>query len=193
MFEEIRNKRIASFCLGDEYIGIVPSEMIKSANSYSKKIGELSIVVHFAEVAHNFYYWTVFLKNNGRVNTEQITNFYGMDIDIPVSGKTLWQSIRGDDCNGDSFMPLSEELHEDSVILHEAVEGRSSQHTAFPYFDITSDCGSAVFAVGWTGQWSYILTRTDNNLSLKAGFTDFDLYLAPGESVRSVGDRKSVV
>jgi len=188
MFETIKNTKIASFRLGGEKIEIVPASMVKSANSYSMKVGSLLVVADFETVAEDFYRWTVRLINRGCENTAQITEFCGMDLDIPVAGAVKWESIQGDSCNGQSFLPLEACLcDEGAEVVQAAAAGRSTQYGTFPYFDVTSDLGSAIFAIGWTGQWAYTLKRTGEKLVLQAGFSDCDMYLAPGESIRSVG------
>ena len=187
MFETISSQNIAGFRLDGEKIRINPAQMTKSADSYSMRLGGLLVILNFEPVVPDFYRWTVTLRNEGNEKTAQITEFCGMDLEFPVSGEAVWESIRGDTCNGNSFMPVKQELTDGCELVCEAAEGRSSQGACFPYFDVTSGCGSAVFAIGWTGQWKYTLSRTGDTAHLMAGFTDFDLYLEPGESVRSVG------
>jgi len=160
MLEKIKNQKIASFILGGEKIDIIPGEMTISADSYSMMAGDIQIVLDFMEVAKDFYRWVVKLTNCGTENTAQITEFYGMDLDIPVSGETVWESIYGDTCNGRSYYPRKKRLTNGTTLLREAYRGRSSRGDYFPYFDITSDLGSAVFALGWTGQWKYTMEKT---------------------------------
>ena len=187
MFETIKNTKIASFKLGGEKIDIIPAEMTRSANSYSQKVGDLLVIVNFETVAKDFYRWTVKLKNIGTTDTAQITEFYGIDLDVPVRGEASWESIHGDNCSENSFLPLKSYLCDGDEVKQEPDGGRSSQGGSFPYFDVTSELGSAIFSIGWTGQWSYTLKRTDDTAVLHAGFTDCDMYLAPGESIRSIG------
>ena len=112
MFEAIQNTKIASFKLDGKKIEIVPAAMVKSANSYSMKVDGLLIVADFETTAEDFYRWTVKLINRGSENTAQITEFYGMDLDVPVAGSVMWESIHGDSCNGQSFLPLKACLSE---------------------------------------------------------------------------------
>jgi len=187
MFDSIKNKQIASFRLGGETVRLIPSEMTKSADSYSKKIGDLLVILDFSTVAEDFYRWTVTLRNNGTEKTAQITEFYGMDMEFPVEGEAKWESIQGDRCWEHSFMPREEGFPDGAEILRTANAGRPSKGDTFPYFDLTSDLGTTIFAIGWTGQWAYSLKRSGNTASLRIGFDRFDTYLNPGDSVRSVG------
>lgn len=187
MFKAIMNSTVASFRLGDEKISLVPAEMIKSANLYSQKVGELLVTLRFEPVAEGMYRWVVTLKNQGVNPTAQITEFYGMDLEFPLVGEATWESIYGDNCGAAAFMPRKKPMPEDFSMTEEAVEGRSTQGEPFPYFDITCGEDTAIFAIGWTGQWKYTLTRTGEVAHLTAGFTDCDMYLNQGESIRSVG------
>ena len=187
MFGDIKNSVVASFKLGDEKISLIPAEMVKSANSYSKKIGNLLVVLNFEQIVPNMYRWVVKLTNKGVNPTAQITEFYGIDLDVLLNdGDAKWESIYGDNSSAQSFMPRMESLIDGTIINEEAEGGRSSQGVSFPYFDVTSGDDTAIFAIGWTGQWKYTLTRSGNTAHLTAGFTDCDMYLAEGESIRSV-------
>ena len=188
MLEELGAKKVASFRLGGERIELSPSEMRKSADSYSLDAGDgLVAVLNFSRVACGFAKWTVVLRNEGEKRTPQITDFFGIDLEFPVSGEAAWESIRGDVCGAESFLPERAELPDGASIEKEACGGRSSQGDAFPYFDIETEDGCALIAVGWTGQWKYTLRRENGVIRVQAGFTDFDLFLDPGEEVRSVG------
>ena len=92
----ITSSTVASFKLNGERIDIIPDQMVKSANSYSKSVGDLLIVLNFEEVAENMYRWTVKLTNKGVAPTGQITELYGMDLNFTVDDDAIWESINGD-------------------------------------------------------------------------------------------------
>ena len=187
LISDIKSSTVASFKLNGEKIDVIPCQMVKSANSYSKKMGDLLIVLNFEEVAANMYRWTLKLTNKGVAPTGQITELYGMDLNFAVDDDAIWESINGDNSSKDSFMPRVAQITDEFSFTQEARGGRSSQGDAFPYFDVTSGEDTAVFAIGWTGQWKYTLTRIGNTAHIAAGFTDCDMYLNRGESIRSVG------
>jgi len=187
MLNHIKNRKIASFKLGGEKFDLIPQEMTRSADSYSKKIGDLLVTLNLQTVAKAFYRWVVILENKEKEKTAQITELCGMDMEFPVEGEAKWESIQGDRCWEHSFMPREEAFSDGVEIKRTANAGRPSKGDCFPYFDVTSDLGTTVFAIGWTGQWAYTMTRNGNTASLKIGFDRFDTYLNPGETVRSVG------
>ncbi len=186
MFEAIFQSKIASFRLGGERVDIVPSEMTKSADSYSRKVGNLLVILNLETVAEDCYRWHLILRNEGTTKTKQITELYGADIRFPVTGNAKWESLFGDDWTENSYMPLEADFSDQTVIEKEPLEGCSSRE-GFPYFDVTSDAGCMLFAIGWSGQWKYKLKRMGNTAFLKVGFAACDMYLNPGESIRSAG------
>jgi alpha-galactosidase len=187
MIQDLMNLRIASFRLGGEKIELIPARMRKSADSYSMTVGRLTVILDLVPVAQEFRRWTVRLKNGGAEKTQQITEFFGIDLDFPVRGAVRWESLRGDSCGLSSFLPKALDLENGTVIRTEAGEGRSSKGDGFPYFDLTDGERSAVFAIGWTGQWSCSVGRRGDTVTVKAGFPDCDFYLNPGEEARSCG------
>ena len=188
MLEGLGAKKVASFRLGGKLIELSPSAMRRSADSYSLDAGGgLVAILNYERIAYRFTKWTVILRNEGTEKTPQITDFFGIDLEFPVEGDAAWESIRGDVCGAESFLPERIELPDGAVIEKEACGGRSSQGDAFPYFDLETAHGCATFAVGWTGQWKYAVRRECGTVTVKAGFEDCDFYLAPGEEARSVG------
>lgn len=186
MFEAIYQSKIASFRLGGERVDIVPSEMTKSADSYSKRVGSLLVILNLQTLGEDCYRWHLILRNEGTTKTKQITELYGADIRFPVTGNAKWESLFGDNWTENTFKPLEEDFSDRTVIEKEPADGRSSRE-GFPYFDVTSDAGSVVFGIGWSGQWKYNLRRMGNTAFLKIGFSDCDMYLNSGESIRSAG------
>lgn len=63
--------------------------------------------------------------------------------------------------------------------------GRSSNHN-FPFLRIDGGQGTAIIAVGWSGQWWTTLEVSDNgdSLRLRAGLEHARFYMKPGERVR---------
>ena len=65
--------------------------------------------------------------------------------------------------------------------------GRSSEE-AFPFFNLESEASQqgVMVAVGWTGTWFADLEKRDpSRLTLAAGMLNTDLYLYPGEQIRT--------
>lgn len=57
---------------------------------------------------------------------------------------------------------------------------------AFPYFVVEGSERSYLIAIGWTGQWRATVEADDSgNVRFAAGQKDVDLYLKPGEKIRT--------
>jgi len=122
------------------------------------------------------------MKNVGTENTCQIQSVKTLDLSVETKMKPVYHGLTGDDCGADSFLPIDKVIEES---YHEEPQGgRSSNHTGFPYFDLTWDEGAAVFAIGWTGQWSKDILVQEDGFELQIGLCDSDFYLKPGEQVR---------
>ena len=188
MIRDIFDRQIASFRLGGELVGLIPSRMRRSGNSYSLALPcGLTAILNLTSYTGDFRHWTVILRNEGDRRTPQITELCGLDLTFPAEGEVTWESLKGDCCGAESFLPLRETLTDGSRIRSEPVGGRSSQETAFPFFDLTDGEHSAVFAVGWTGQWFAETERRGDEIRVRAGFSRCDFWLDPGEEARSCG------
>lgn len=136
----------------------------------------------YRAVGDNAEFAVLRLKNTGAANSGQITAVKTLDLEFVTAQKPQYHSLRGDSKGAESFMPidftLTESYHE------EPKGGRSSCTTGFPYFDLSYDGKTDVFAIGWTGQWSKDILPTDSGFRVQIGLCDCDFYLLPGEEVR---------
>jgi alpha-galactosidase len=64
---------------------------------------------------------------------------------------------------------------------------RSSDETAFPFFNIESPAKQGiVVAVGWTGKWyADVVQKDEKSVSLKSGMENMHLTLYPKEEIRT--------
>ena len=72
--------------------------------------------------------------------------------------------------------------------MHIEPHGGRSSEEAFPFFNLESEASrqGVMVAVGWTGTWFADLEKRDpNRLTLAAGMLNTDLYLYPGEQIRT--------
>lgn len=138
--------------------------------------------LQYRTVGDNAEFAVLRLKNTGTANSGQITAVKTLDVEFPATQNPLYHSLHGDSKGAESFMPidftLTESYHE------EPKGGRSSCTTGFPYFDLSYDGKTDVFAIGWTGQWSKDILPTDSGFRVQIGLCDCDFYLLPGEEVR---------
>lgn len=175
---------VSSFCLDGECHPIIPQTGDSGISTV--KIDSLTAGLKMINYGSGMREICTVLKNESEEKTKQITEFYGLDITFSVIGRLKWESLTGDTCGINSFFPLEREVKDGDSFSLEATNGRSSQGEAFPYFDLTDEENSIVIGVGWTGQWKYTVSRIGDEVRLRIGFTDCDMYLNPGESIRSV-------
>ena len=123
-------------------------------------------------------------RNQGDAPTGRITMAKTLDIAMEKdrTAPVLFHGLLGDSCGAQSFLPLDFPLSEEYHM--EPFGGRSSNTSAFPFFDLTTEEHSWLFAVGWTGQWCADLWADASQLQVQIGLCDCDFYLEPGESVR---------
>lgn len=142
----------------------------------------LQATLEYRQVADNAHHLLLRLKNTGSENTKQITLPKTLDLHIPAGEAVQYHSLSGDDCCAESFVPIDRVLTE---ALHvEPANGKSSDTTGFPFFDLTADGLTAVVAIGWTGQWSLDILPDEGGVTVQVGLCDADFYLLPGEEVR---------
>jgi len=135
----------------------------------------------------NLYSWVVYVENTTDAPSPRITDFMGMDLTLPLNGSARLNTLRGDDCTIHSFYPETFPMEDGSAITRAPIGGRSSNTTAFPYFDVEDASGEGiVWGIGWSGQWQLDAIRNGNCLHLKAGFQECDLYLRSQETLRSI-------
>lgn len=150
-------------------------------------IGQLKFNLVMEQNADNFYSWVVSLENDSDERSPRISEFLGMDISFPTNGKTQLNTLRGDDCTLQSFFPESFDLTDGTTIKRRPTGGRSSNVTAFPYFDIVDSAGEGIVCgIGWSGQWKLDVTQYGGDIRIMAGFQDCDFILEPHEKVRSI-------
>ena len=179
---EKTNFSVASFYLGSEKVLLVPSKM---ENIGDRKLcldkNGLKAYLSF-ETQNEYSLWTLSFENASNENSAQISNIRTLDLDLPASKPVKLQTLRGDNASTKSFAPVQKEVL--APFTAKPNGGRSSCTTGFPFFDI--DCGDKayLFAIGWTGQWIYTITPSQNSVNISAGLEYADFYLKPNEAVR---------
>ena len=133
--------------------------------------------------------WTLFLKNNGTQNSAQFTNINAADLTISdnaTEGYTLY-TAQGCHAIDRDFHLLRTDLECDTTYRHTPMGGRPSSKTAFPFYNVTNSRGDrgVFFSLGWTGNWFAEWQRTDKGVEVSAGMPSVDLFLYPGEEIRS--------
>lgn len=132
---------------------------------------------------YNAYDYTVYFENCGTDNSAVLKYVNAMDIDFDGSNAVL-KGILGDHDN--QYAPYERDLAEEDVNFT-SIAGRAT-HTYFPYFNLETDKGGAMLAIGWGGTW-----QADFRYDQESGRTNFvgtgtvgmETYLKPGETVRT--------
>ncbi len=189
MMIDMKSAAAASFRYNGILYRISPSSMIQNGNLYVTVIkNNLEVTLELTRVVPEASEWIVRFKNIGQTNSGRISEINGMDLTVPCpeTDETVWRGLEGDYCDGRSFMPLEKKIGIGDAVTIEPQRGRPSQETAFPFFDIACDKNIIACAIGWSGQWHLDIRRSSSEIHLKAGQTDCDFYLMPGESARSI-------
>ena len=142
----------------------------------------LQATLEYRQVTENAHHLLLRLCNEGRENTKQITLPKTLDLYIPAGEAVQYHSLTGDSCGRESFVPIDHPLAE--AVHVEPANGKSSDTTGFPFFDLTADGCTAVAAIGWTGQWALNILPDSGGVRVQVGLCDADFYLLPGEEVR---------
>ena len=133
--------------------------------------------------------WMLNFTNCGKENTPQITNVKTVDYSVVAAqeGNYRVHKAMGSNHSRADFHPAIIDVTKDNPLLMSPVSGRSSDTSAFPFFNILSqDNKGVVVAVGWTGTWFADMTiPKEKSLNLAVGMKRMDLHLYPGEKIRT--------
>ena len=131
-----------------------------------------------------YVYRKLSLKNPGKENSPQISEIVTLGVELPCKDTAVFHSLNGDNRTQNSFLPYNRSLQVGDCFTFEPFEGRSSDTSAFPIFDLTLDGHPFLFAVGYTGQWKAEIARTETAVTVQIGHGYADFYLLPGEDVQ---------
>jgi len=102
-------------------------------------------------------------------------------------GTFILHHSRGSSAERRDFQPIDENMQVGKSIYMTPVGGRSSDNTAFPFFNIEAPGGQGIMvAVGWTGKWYADVRQLDEkSVSLKSGMEKLQVKLFPKEEIRT--------
>ncbi len=133
--------------------------------------------------------WTLYFDNISSKNSGQLANLRTLNADFSDKGSADIKLYTGQGCNDNDrdFHLLTEPLEVGKPLSFTPSGGRSSSITAFPFFNVAADNSKGVFmGIGWSGTWTASFDRQNpSNLRIEAGFPEADLYLYPGETIRT--------
>lgn len=133
--------------------------------------------------------WVMNFTNTGSQNTPQITQVKTIDYSALSQKEGEFNVLHSLGSRGSraDFQPRMTTLSSEAPLSMSPVNGRSSDTSAFPFFNvITPDNKGIVVAIGWTGTWyADLTTPTAKSVNLAAGMKHMDLHLYPGEAIRT--------
>lgn len=133
--------------------------------------------------------WVLHFRNTSAENSGQLTRVKVADFDMvyPDAGALKIHYAEGNKISKADYAPRTAEFRTEQPLHIEPHGGRSSEE-AFPFFNLESEASrqGVMVAVGWTGTWFADLEKRDpSRLTLAAGMLNTDLYLYPGEQIRT--------
>lgn len=99
----------------------------------------------------------------------------------------ILHTLCGSDAKINDFEPRSIMFKTNNKIKFAPKNGRSSNTTAFPFFNLeATGFGGLFISIGWSGQWAATFVQeNNNNVDLKCGMELTRLSLLPNESIRT--------
>lgn len=133
--------------------------------------------------------WVLHFHNTSAKNSGQLTRVKVADFDMvyPAAGALKIHYAEGNKISKADYAPRTAEFRTEQPLHIEPHGGRSSEE-AFPFFNLESEASQqgVMVAVGWTGTWFADLEKRDpSRLTLAVGMLNTDLYLYPGEQIRT--------
>jgi len=133
--------------------------------------------------------WVLKFNNASGKNTPLIEKAAVIDHSFTSGsdGSFILHHARGSNADRRDFQPLLTTLNNGENVYMTPAGGRSSDNTAFPFFNIEMpDQKGIMVAVGWTGKWFADISQAGGNrVTLKSGMEKMQLSLYPKEEIRT--------
>jgi hypothetical protein len=133
--------------------------------------------------------WVLKFRNTSGKNSAIIEKANAIDYSFASqdTGKFILHHSKGSNAERSDFLPIDATLKPDENVYMTPIGGRSSDNTAFPFFNIElPDKQGVIVAVGWTGKWfANVVQKDQQSVSLKSGMENLKTYLLPNEEIRT--------
>lgn len=133
--------------------------------------------------------WVLHFANTSNTNTKQIRDVKVTDLTLRSVADGNFDVLHSAGCSASraDFRPLYSTLSADAPLKMSPQNGRPSDISAYPFFNIiTPDKAGVVVGIGWTGTWFADIALTGKQgVNLSSGMKTMDLHLYPGESIRT--------
>lgn len=183
----IMTETIASFEYNGERVALVPAKMQPVAPNEYEQVMPDGLRVHLTVDGYEGGAFAVMLafEHGGDAPSGRIRRVRALDLTLDDVKKLAFHGFLGDSCGAESYAPLDFELAEGESRSMQPLGGRSSNTTAFPFFDVSCAGRSWAFGVGWSGQWIAEIGVENGRGHVRAGLAEADFYLKSGERVRT--------
>jgi len=133
--------------------------------------------------------WVINVKNTSAKNSGRLSQMKSLDLDLKynAAGDMFIHYAEGNKISKADYAPRTAPLAQGEAFRFVPAGGRSSSE-AFPFFNVESPAAhrGAMVSIGWTGTWfAEVLKSSPSALNLSAGQLNFDLFLYPGEEIRT--------
>lgn len=132
---------------------------------------------------HNAYDYAVYFTNHSRENSKILSNINAVDMRFDGEQPRL-KGIMGD--YDYQYAEYDKDLTKESVNFLN-MRGRPT-HTTFPYFNLETEHGGAMLAIGWGGTWKADFEYDEGAKQTHftgTGTVGMHTYIQPGEVVRT--------
>lgn len=133
--------------------------------------------------------WVVKFKNGPGQNSPVLEKVKAIDYTFGYeqAGPVILHHSRGSNATRNDFEYLSDELKSGQSFYMTPAGGRSSDNTAFPFFNLEMPGGRGIItAVGWTGKWYANITQSGKqSVTLESGMERLKTFLYPSEEIRT--------
>ncbi|HBL75923.1 MAG: alpha-galactosidase [Bacteroidetes bacterium GWF2_42_66] len=133
--------------------------------------------------------WVLNFTNTSGKNSPTIEKLAVIDHSFTSdeNGTFILHHAKGSNAERSDFQPIDDKMQAGKNIYMTPSHGRSSDNTAFPFFNIEMPGKQGIMvAVGWTGKWyADVLQTGEKSVSLKSGMEKMQLKLYPKEEIRT--------
>jgi alpha-galactosidase len=133
--------------------------------------------------------WVLKFTNTAEKNSALIEKVAALNQVFTANGNTnfILHHAKGSNAERNDFQPIDETLQTGKNVYMTPAGGRSSDRSAFPFFNLEMPGNQGVMvAIGWTGKWyADILQRDNESVLLQAGMEKLRLLLHPKEEIRT--------
>ena len=132
--------------------------------------------------------WVLTFKNSGTDDTPIIEDVQALDTPFTrkEGGEFILHRAEGSSATRMDFAPIDNPMPPKSRIRLAPLGGRSSNTTAFPFFNIEAPGEGVMVGIGWSGQWAAELLRDGGTaLKVRAGMELTHLLLHLDEQIRT--------